>query len=215
MNIIEEFNSNMKNIPSIYLDEYIKEFGSLLASYIKSDEILEIIIPYTKRITESVNNDVEMIGKILRYHLEMESMLNDYIRYHYKDSMDIKVLLNLSFYKKIALIKKVPFFHDQFEIIFKGLKELNEIRNKLAHNIENNFSVIKTDNLDKIIEELKKKKYILAETLALEYVTLLNKVRFFCLYSYGFLLCFYGKGEESLIQRYKNFNEDFLSARRK
>ncbi|MBL7128691.1 MAG: hypothetical protein ISS16_06865 [Ignavibacteria bacterium] len=210
MNLSEEIKFQQTKIPKEYYSKYIEAFESFIKGIGSSKDMIKIITPVTSKITQSVNEDVEIVGRILRYHLEMESILNEYIKYHYSDSMDIEILLNLSFYKKIALIKKVPFFEQEFEMIVEGLIELNNLRNKLAHNINFNILSFKTEKMNKIIDILKERKDLLTPTINLDEVDLLNTVRHFCFFSLGILVCFYGNANELLVKSYKQFVDDFL-----
>jgi len=211
MNILEEIKLQQSKIPEKHYNKFNKVVESFFKNIIHSKEMNNIITSSTTKITLSVNKDIEIIGKILRYHLEMESILNEYIQYHYSDSMDLEILLNLGFYKKIALIKKIPFLENELNMVVEGLIELNNLRNKLAHNSNFNILSFKSEKMNRIINILKENKKLLAPSINLDKIDILDTVRFFCLSSIGILVCFYGNGNEHIIKSYKLFVDDFLA----
>lgn len=210
MNLLDEIKYYQSKIPKEYHKKYFDAFESFFREIVKSEEIMKIVNTATYRITQSVNEDIEIIGKILRYHLEMESIMNEYIQYHYCDTMNLNILINLSFYKKTALIKNVPYFEKELKMIVDGLIELNNLRNKLAHDTNFNVMSFKAVKMNAIIDKLKEQKELLAPTINLNELNLINTVRFFCLFSVGMLFIFYGKSDEYLVNSFKQFVNDFL-----
>jgi hypothetical protein len=78
------------------------------------------------------NKDVEMIGRILRAHLHVEYYLTEFLQYTNPNLGNLDEA-RITFNQKINLLP-----NDDRKIIFllPGIRHLNKIRNRLAHNLE-------------------------------------------------------------------------------
>lgn len=78
------------------------------------------------------NKDVEMIGRILRAHLHVEYYLTEFLQYTNQNLGNLDEA-RITFNQKINLLP-----HDDRKIFFliPGIRHLNKIRNRLAHNLD-------------------------------------------------------------------------------
>lgn len=110
-----------------------------------TDKILQDFIAYSEKnllieldhfeklrekVTTLLKREHDLIGKILKCHLIIESYINKVLKYHFE--LDIEnEKANFSFNQKLSLIQNKV----SFKIFFASLKELNKIRNRFAHNL--------------------------------------------------------------------------------
>jgi hypothetical protein len=71
------------------------------------------------------------LGRVLKYHLLVESYLNKAVIYYNNNNLCIDKL-RLTFANKIDLLESKM---DEHATYFKGIRELNKIRNKFAHSL--------------------------------------------------------------------------------
>ena len=90
----------------------------------------------TDRELEDINGrwkqNVEIIGRILRAHLFVEHYIGEYLA---KANPRLGALgeAKISFAQKVALLDAS---NDDIALILPGIKHLNKIRNRLAHNLD-------------------------------------------------------------------------------
>ncbi|MBI1349464.1 hypothetical protein GC163_24630 [bacterium] len=77
-------------------------------------------------------DDVELI--LLKGHLVLEQALNQMLLVHFKNCQDIAEL-NLTFSKKLDLLQALR-GNDHLSGEFNLIREVNRIRNRLAHQID-------------------------------------------------------------------------------
>ena len=109
-------------------DEIVKQLAKHIIT--NKEETLEIYLKFEKEIQKLFQSRHEFIGRVLKSHLIIEKHLNDCLLHYYgKNFEDLK----LKFYQKLILIglndKSLKFYLD-------GIKELNNIRNKIAHKLD-------------------------------------------------------------------------------
>ncbi|MFH1062035.1 MAG: hypothetical protein V1747_04020 [Candidatus Omnitrophota bacterium] len=78
----------------------------------------------------------ELIGRVLKCHLIIEKYLNDYLEFFY--GKDFTESINLRFYQKLVLLKSKSV---SMNIIFEGIQEINQIRNKFAHKLNTSITI--------------------------------------------------------------------------
>jgi hypothetical protein len=87
---------------------------------------------------EQWNQNIEVIGKVLRSHLVIETYLTRYLQFSNPNLGDVDKA-RLSFSQKLSIIGKKD---NALLMLLPGIKRINKIRNELAHNL--NLEV--TDN---------------------------------------------------------------------
>jgi hypothetical protein len=78
------------------------------------------------------NKDVQMIGRILRAHLHVEYYLTEFLQYTNPDLGSLDEA-RITFNQKINLL---PNDDQKIDFLIPGIRHLNKIRNRLAHNLE-------------------------------------------------------------------------------
>lgn len=84
-----------------------------------------------EEILFAFQRDHDLIGRVLKCHLILETYMDDCIKYLNKDQLSIDNT-SLRFNQKIDLLENKL---DGMDSYFKGIRSLNTIRNKLAHNL--------------------------------------------------------------------------------
>ena len=82
-------------------------------------------------INEHWNQNVEVIGRILRAHLFVEHYMTEYLA-RANPRLGSLSESKLSFFQKVALLDSI---NPDMVSILPGVKRLNSIRNRLAHNL--------------------------------------------------------------------------------
>lgn len=81
---------------------------------------------------ERWNKDVTTIGRILRAHLHVEHHLTEYLQ-HVNPQLGELDEARITFNQKVNLL---PAQDPRIDFLRPGIKHLNKIRNRLAHNLE-------------------------------------------------------------------------------
>jgi len=108
------------------------------------------LIKAHKNFFSLYNSEHDILGRVLKCHLIIEHYI-DKVNLKDQKYSNFKSLNNLSFYQKIHLI---PFVTKNDELIFTGLKEINNIRNKLSHKLQFDIETIETPSINTITEKL-------------------------------------------------------------
>jgi hypothetical protein len=95
------------------------------------EKAFEIIDAEFNEVNERWDRDVALIGRILRAHLHVEHYLAECIR-HANPSLGNLDAARLTFAQKVELVSIENF---AFAHYVPGIKHLNKIRNRLAHNL--------------------------------------------------------------------------------
>jgi hypothetical protein len=82
------------------------------------------------------NKDVVAIGRILRAHLHVEHYLTEHLQHENPNLGDLETA-RLSFAQKVNLLKTDS---AAIQMLLPGIRHLNKIRNRLAHNLEENVT---------------------------------------------------------------------------
>lgn len=183
-----------------YMDKekFINDFTN---KTVRSNEFKKLIKVETDKLYVLFNKDHDTIGSILKYHLIVEYVLNEYIKYHYSDVIDIQKIINLSFEKKIYYFKK-----DEADLnIIHALKQFNSIRNKLSHDIYYKLKKADVHLIDFYVNKIKSSK---------NKINKIDKLLFtFAIQACGYILGGYGKPREVYLEKlnveinkYKNKN---------
>jgi hypothetical protein len=106
------------------------------------EEVLEVLAPHwsaihadfdahNQRFLQLANADHDVIGRVLKAHLVVESFLNSFLSTHYgiSDLADVK----LSFYQKAKLL---PDGASSTAFVKPGILQLNTVRNKFGHRLD-------------------------------------------------------------------------------
>lgn len=94
------------------------------------EETLKICLKFKKEIEKLFQSRHEFIGRVLKSHLIIEKHLNDYLLYYYGKNFED---LNLKFYQKLILIELKD---NSLKFYLDGIRELNKIRNRIAHKLD-------------------------------------------------------------------------------
>ena len=78
------------------------------------------------------NKDVNTIGRILRAHLHVEHYLTEYLR-NMNPAIGHLEAARLTFNQKVSLL---PSDNAVVNMLIGGIRHLNKVRNRLAHNLE-------------------------------------------------------------------------------
>jgi len=109
-------------------DKILEDFKRYSEKNLKTE--LEHFEKLRIKSMELIEREHDLIGRILKYHLIIESYINKAINYYF--DLDIESeKVNFTFNQKLNLLKK----KGAFMIFHSSFKELNKIRNKLAHNL--------------------------------------------------------------------------------
>lgn len=84
-----------------------------------------------RAISERWNQDSEIIGRILKAHLFVEHFLNEYLIAK-NPNLGSTEEARLTFFQKLVLISHSS---DDLAYLIPGIKRLNQIRNRIAHNL--------------------------------------------------------------------------------
>ena len=84
-----------------------------------------------EEFNEKWNQDAELLGRILRSHLVVEHYLTVWLQYHNPQLGSI-ASAKLSFSNKVALVGESD---KAVKDLIPGIKRLNKIRNRIAHNL--------------------------------------------------------------------------------
>jgi hypothetical protein len=111
--------------PQDHVQKIISAYGGHKAFFGKMDMRLA-------EFNEIWNQDSERIGRVLRAHLSVEYFMTDYIRAANPNLGAIDGA-KLTFYQKVELLDETLPLVSQIK---PGLKRLNTIRNRVAHNLK-------------------------------------------------------------------------------
>jgi hypothetical protein len=114
-------------------DNLSKRIGENIASAF-NDFFSKISLRITSirdEVYEIFNTQHDAIGRILKCHLLIEIYLDKALKYYNNSQLDIDSI-RLTFNNKVNLLANKM---DEQETYFEGIKELNRIRNKIAHNL--------------------------------------------------------------------------------
>jgi hypothetical protein len=115
-----------------------------------------------KKHMESVKNEVhyafqrdhDLLGRILKCHLILETYLDKCLKHFNKDQLSIDNT-SLRFIQKIDLLENKL---DELKTYFKGIRSLNTIRNKLAHNLHAEITLSDVQNMRIYVEVYRTRK---------------------------------------------------------
>jgi len=121
------------------------------------DKIIAVLKPHMKEIEDHFNNenekfksliesDSDSIGKILKCHLIIEHYLNRFISDFYQINDISKV--KLTFYQKAKLI---PDNKTAASFVKPGILKINNIRNRVVHQLYVNLDEIDTESIDIVL----------------------------------------------------------------
>lgn len=98
--------------------------------------------------------DHDLIGRVLKCHLILETYMDNCIKYLNKDQLSIDNT-SLRFNQKIDLLENKL---DGIDSYFKGIRSLNKIRNKLAHNLRCEITLSDVQSMKVYVEMYKREK---------------------------------------------------------
>lgn len=152
-NLSDSLKNKLPNQPNDFIDEL---WDSLMSSYdtLKENQAANQAI---------LKKNYEHVGKIISCHLMIENLINN-------------ELVNLGLYSKEKLkgknsprfaykLSKLPKKNYLYVFLLAGIKQLNNIRNAFAHNLEVEITEEETSHIDKIVQLSKGKK---TTTMSLE-----------------------------------------------
>ena len=110
-----------------------KELARLTIDYLGGPHLAnEVFSTEFGEMNRRWNQDTETIGRILRAHLYVEHYLNEYLRKANPRLGDIAGV-RLSFAQKVKLLDQND---PHIRHMIAGIKHLNSIRNRIAHNLD-------------------------------------------------------------------------------
>ena len=108
--------------------ETVKQIAKHMIS--NKEETLEIYLKFEKEIQKVFQSRHEFIGRVLKSHLIIEKHLNDCLLHSYGKNFED---LNLKFHQKLILIELND---NSLKFCLYGIRELNKIRNRIAHKLD-------------------------------------------------------------------------------
>ena len=129
-----------ENSNPILNDELMNEWSSFIA-----DNKLELEKQYydTKDELEKLfEKNHEELGRLLKCHLIIESFINKFLDFELKISQANN--LNLRFAQKVSLIECM---RPELKFFLKGIREINAMRNKIAHNLHHEINASTLDSV--------------------------------------------------------------------
>ena len=110
-----------------------KELARLTVEYLGGPHLAhEVFSNEFGEMNRRWNQDTETIGRILRAHLYVEHYMNEYLRKANPRLGDISSV-RLSFSQKVKLLDRND---PHIRHMISGIKHLNSIRNRIAHNLD-------------------------------------------------------------------------------
>jgi len=105
-------------------------------SLASSDELLNDLMEFNREYSDKLKRDQLMIGKILHCHLLIEHYMTDYLKIAHPAISNWKEL-RLNFDRKLIMANDE---RTSFRRFGKGIKALNIIRNRYAHNLDSHIT---------------------------------------------------------------------------
>lgn len=114
------------------------------------------------------------VGKIITYHLVIENQLNLELYRCFGFTEEKLEKLRLRFIQKLELVPStLPFF----DFVVKGIKELNFIRNKIAHNLNKEITTDMIPEMSFVVRTLNHKR--------IEHLSVEERIEYFTIYCLG------------------------------
>jgi hypothetical protein len=115
----DDFFDN-ENFKKDWLDHYTKN----------SKEVDDLYQSVMTHVDELLTLNHETIGRVLKCHLAIELYINKYLEFEL--NINPKNKMNLRFIQKVELIENIK---PSLKPYLVGIREINSVRNKLAHNL--------------------------------------------------------------------------------
>jgi len=122
------------------MDEFAEGFGELMETLFKSVDIWE---EERKRNEKMLEINHQHVGKIITCHLIVENLINRALENIYEKEMIDD--LRLSFIQKVRMLPKKGKY---YSMLTPGIEQLNQIRNKIAHNLDYQITDEKMAEID-------------------------------------------------------------------
>lgn len=119
------------DIPDSILNHLKKDFEINYKNFEKLNEM----------VSKLFEKEEGTIGRVLKCHLVIEKYLNDLLNFHLGPKLDLEKV-RLSFNQKLFILEGIS---DEFFIYGKGIREINSLRNRIAHRLDYD---INESNLD-------------------------------------------------------------------
>jgi hypothetical protein len=137
------------------------DLGKVIGNKI-GDAIQQFFVEYKdhlesvkKEVLYAFERDHDLIGRILKCHLILETFMDKCIKHLNKDQLSTENT-SLRFIQKVEMIEDKL---DEMKTYFKGIRSLNTIRNKLAHNLHAEVTIQDVQSM-KIYAEMYKREKI-------------------------------------------------------
>lgn len=115
------------------------------------------------------------VGKIITYHLVIENQVNLELYRCFRLTEEKLERLRLRFSQKLEMLPAtLPFF----DFIIKGIKELNYIRNKIAHNLNKEIKIDMIPEISFVVNTLNYK--------GVAHLSVEERIEYFTIYCLGF-----------------------------
>jgi len=105
-------------------------------------------------VTSAFNREHDLIGRVLKCHLVLETYIDKALDHLNKDQLALDKI-SLRFFQKIELLETKI---DEHKTYFTGIKKLNTIRNKFAHNLKAAVTVEDVKEMKTIVEMYRRKR---------------------------------------------------------
>lgn len=155
-----------------------KEDGEMLDAFLDMIAMLQRPLRKWEKEREKrralLNSNYSNVGKIITYHLVIENQLNLELYRCFGLTEEKLEKLRLRFIQKLELIPSTLAF---FDFVVKGIKELNSIRNKIAHNLNKEITTDMIPEISFVVRTLNHKG---VEDLSVE-----ERIEYFTIYCLG------------------------------
>lgn len=118
-------------------------------------EEMGIVEKLKNRIKTLLSKNDDLLGKMLKYHLILESYLN--LALEFNLGLNVRKA-NLKFFKKLELLQLNFGICKEY---YKGIRSVNKIRNKFAHNLH---AKITKEDMKNILSYTKSNRLLVTDT---------------------------------------------------